>query len=204
MKLKYENILEQVSVIDLYGESRKKKLLPNSIKPLSVDYKIFGKILTVNCSPGDNYHLHHAIYKAEEMQVIVAETNGFLENGYWGEIMSTAAKQEKIGGLIINGCVRDHLQLLKLGFPIFCTGICARQSTKNKIEEGEIGGTIKIGDVEIHQGNYVAADCNGITILQADEIENVINKAIKRVEREREIIKSIQEGEKTIDLFNIN
>ena len=42
------------------------------------------------CTPGDNLFLHHAIYAAEPGDVLVVDTQGQVENGYWGEVMAVA------------------------------------------------------------------------------------------------------------------
>ncbi|OMQ14350.1 dimethylmenaquinone methyltransferase, partial [Modestobacter sp. VKM Ac-2676] len=36
--------------------------------------------------------------------------------------MATAAQARGIAGLVISGCVRDAVQLQRLGFPVFATG----------------------------------------------------------------------------------
>src|SRR5204863_3702506 len=64
--------------------------LPSQIRPIAPGVKVCGRALPVACTPGDNLFLHHAIYAAEPGDVLVVDTQGQTENGYWGEIMAVA------------------------------------------------------------------------------------------------------------------
>jgi regulator of RNase E activity RraA len=46
-------------------------------------------------------------------------TNGIYEHGYWGEVMTTAAKVGGLAGLVIDAAVRDADLLERIGFRCF-------------------------------------------------------------------------------------
>src|SRR5690606_31216161 len=54
--------------------------------------------------------------------VMVACTNGSTRTCLWGELLSTAAMARGATGCVIDGHTRDALQIMKMGFPLFCTG----------------------------------------------------------------------------------
>ena len=89
--------------------------LPSYIKPVSNDWYVCGAAMTVLSPPKDNLWLHRGIYHAQPGEVMVVDTGGFHEAGYWGEIMTHAAQQVGIAGLVIDGCVRDGSILGRTG-----------------------------------------------------------------------------------------
>ena len=59
--------------------------------------------------------------KAED--VVIHSTDPGLTNAPWGELMSTAAKHSGAVGCICDGLIRDCQKIIKLGFPVFYSGI---------------------------------------------------------------------------------
>ena len=85
--------------------------LSSRIKPIDPHMRICGTAVTVKVRPGDNLMLHKAIYVAKPGDVIVADAQGFVEAGAWGEVMTVAAQARSIGGLIFNGAIRDTREI---------------------------------------------------------------------------------------------
>jgi 4-hydroxy-4-methyl-2-oxoglutarate aldolase len=105
--------------------------LPSAIKPMDPSFVISGPAFTVHSPPGDNLWLHRAIAIAKPGDILVVYTEGVYEHGYWGEIMSTAGNAAKLGGLVIDACVRDGALLGKVGFAVFARGLCIRGTGKD-------------------------------------------------------------------------
>jgi 4-hydroxy-4-methyl-2-oxoglutarate aldolase len=105
--------------------------LPHAIKPVSNSFRLSGPALTVHSPGGDNLWLHRALYVAQPGDVLVVNVSGAYDHGYWGEIMSTAAKHRGLAGLVIDGCVRDGVLLETIGFPVFARGLCIRGTGKD-------------------------------------------------------------------------
>ena len=123
--------------------------LPSAIKPVAPSFRISGPAVTVHSPPGDNLWLHRALYVARPGDILVVYVGGKFEHGYWGEIMSTAARKQGLGGLVIDGCVRDSELLLTVGFPIFARGLCICGTGKDFGARGWINAPVLIGDVTV-------------------------------------------------------
>ena len=54
--------------------------------------------------------------------------------------------------------------------------------------------TIKIGDVEIHNGDYVMADIDGVVIIPQDKVIAILEKSEKLINTESQVRKAIREG----------
>src|SRR5690606_30773154 len=82
----------RLSSASLHEAGKKVGALPSGLKPLAVHQRVCGRALPVACPAGDNLHLHHAIYAAKPGDVLVVDTAGGKEFGYWGEIMAEACQ----------------------------------------------------------------------------------------------------------------
>lgn len=81
--------------------------LPAAIRAMTPSSACAGPAVTVACPPADNLWLHRAVYRCDPGAVLLADVTGAYEWGYWGEVLSCAAAERRIAGVVINGCVRD-------------------------------------------------------------------------------------------------
>src|SRR5512136_1485865 len=107
---------DSATVHEAYGG---KGALQSDLKPLDIRMKVCGPAATVSARPGDNLILHKAIYVAARGDVLVVSAGGYVEAGPWGEIMTLAAQERGILGLVIDGSVRDSNAIRDLRFPVF-------------------------------------------------------------------------------------
>jgi 4-hydroxy-4-methyl-2-oxoglutarate aldolase len=97
----------KLSSATVWEASGGKGALPPALKPISGDRVLCGPAVTVKAIPGDNLILHKAIYVAQAGDVLVADAEGYIEAGAWGEIMAVASQERGLAGLVLNGAVRD-------------------------------------------------------------------------------------------------
>ena len=170
-----------------------------AVKPLARGLRLLGPALTVRCHPRDNLMLHKALQIAQEGDVLVATTDGYPEAGYWGGLMATSAMARKLGGLAIDGCVRDSEEIIAMGFPIFCQGTCIRGTTKGLL--GSVNLPILFGEVLVHPGDLVLGDDDGLVIIPRLQIESVLAASRKRVEAEKQKTAALAGGVSSVE-FN--
>lgn len=177
----------------------RKGALPHRIKPISAGMKVCGPAVTVTSPPMDNLMLHQALSIAGPGTVLVVEVNRGYEGGYWGEIMTVAARQRNIAGLIIDGCVRDADLIEQLGFPVFSRGLSVRGTDKQG--GGHINVPIVIGDITIHPGDLVVGDRDGVVVVPSGEIATAMEAAQKRETKEDQIKKDLSAGKSTLEIY---
>ena len=170
-----------------------------AIKPLGKGVRLLGPALTVRCHPKDNLMLHKALQIAQPGDIIVASTDGYPNAGYFGELMATSAKAREIGGLAIDGCVRDSAEILEMDFPVFCRGTCMRGTVKNNL--GSINHPILFGEVMVNPGDLVLGDDDGIVIISRPKLEEVLEATRLRVEKEKEKAAVLKQGVSSVE-FN--
>jgi len=196
--------IARYSTATLHEAAGQRGALPSSIKPIASEFRICGPALTVRSPAGDNLWLHRAIYAARPGDVLLADTGAVYEAGYWGEIMTQAALQSELGGLVIDGCVRDGKRLRELGLPIFARGLCIRGTTKNKESHGAIQCPIRIGTVAIKTGDLVVGDADGVVVIPRHLLSEVLARAEDRERKETEVIRELKAGRTTLDIYDLN
>jgi 4-hydroxy-4-methyl-2-oxoglutarate aldolase len=177
-------------------------VLPSAIKPVVPTFRICGPAVTVHSPGGDNLWLHRAIYVAKPGDVLVVHVSGAYDYGYWGEIMSAAAKARSLGGLVIDGCVRDGGILADFGFPVFARGLCIRGTGKDFGARGWINHPVLIDNLTVNPGDLVVGDTDGVVALPRERAAEHVAAARAREDKEAAIIRRIQAGERTLELYN--
>ncbi|MDA9770324.1 RraA family protein [Emcibacteraceae bacterium] len=173
--------------------------LPGTIKPISQNMKVYGTVYPLHCLARSNINLHEAIYKAEEGDVLVGSLDDFPDAGYWGDILTCAAQERGINGLVLDGCVRDADDIDALNFPIFSRGLNILGTGKER--GGSIGSPIRIGEVDIKLGDVVICDRDGVVIIPANKLEVVIEASYAREEKEDEVRRRLKNGESSLEIY---
>ncbi len=173
--------------------------LPGYLKPISPVMKLCGTVFPLHCLGGSNINLHEAIYQASPGDVLVASVEDTPDAGYWGDILSCAAQEREITGLVIDGCVRDADDIDKLGFPVFARGLNILGTGKER--GGSIGCQISIGNIEINHGDVIVGDRDGLVVIPYNRIEDVIAASIEREEKEEDVRRRLRKGETSLEIY---
>jgi 4-hydroxy-4-methyl-2-oxoglutarate aldolase len=176
--------------------------LPWQIKPVAPAFRVCGPAITVQSPGGDNLWLHRAIYVAEPGDVLLVHVSGAHDYGYWGEIMATAARVRQLGGLVIDGCVRDGNLLADIGFPVFARGLCIRGTGKDFGARGWINHPLLFDDVSVKAGDLIVGDGDGVVAIPRERVAEVIAASQAREAKEAAALRRIEAGERTLELYN--
>lgn len=177
-------------------------VMPPAIKPVAPGFAVCGPAVTVQSPGGDNLWLHRAIYTAAPGDVLVVHVSDAHDFGYWGEIMSAAAMARGLGGLVIDGCVRDGAALAEFGLPVFARGLCIRGTGKDFGARGWINFPVLFGDVTVNAGDLVVGDTDGVVVLPRARAPQLVEAAIAREAKEASIVERIRAGERTLEVYN--
>lgn len=177
-------------------------VMPSAIKPVASSFRVCGPAVTVNSPGGDNLWLHRALYVAQPGDVLVVHVSDAHDFGYWGEIMSAAGRARHLGGLVIDGCVRDGAVLADFGFPVFARGLCIRGTGKDFGARGWINHPVLFGDLTVKAGDLVVGDTDGVVVVPRLRAEEVVAAATAREAKEAAIVARIDAGERTLEVYN--
>jgi 4-hydroxy-4-methyl-2-oxoglutarate aldolase len=177
-------------------------VMPSAIKPVSPTIRLCGPAVTVHSPGGDNLWLHRGIYVAQPGDVLVVHVSGDYDFGYWGEIMSCAARARGLGGLVIDGCVRDGGILADFGLPVFARGLCIRGTGKDYGARGWINFPVLFGDLTVNAGDLIVGDIDGVVAIPRERAAQVVAAAEQREAKEAAILDRIRAGERTLEVYN--
>lgn len=196
-------LADGLSTATIHEAGGKIGVMPPAIKPVHPHFRVCGPAVTVHSPPGDNLWLHYAIYAAQPGDVLIVHVEGKFDHGYWGEVMSTAARARKLGGLVIDGCVRDFTLLGEVGFPIFARGLCIRGTGKDRQAYGAINRSLRFGETAVEPGDLVVGDNDGVVVVPQARAAEVIAASRQRDTDEARICEELMAGATTLDIYKL-
>ncbi|POX53530.1 diguanylate cyclase [Streptomyces sp. Ru71] len=167
------------TLADLLG---REQVMDIGIRPLWAPMpRLAGPAFTVRCRPGDNLMLHAAIHRAPAGSVVVVES-GDVDHALAGGNVCAVAQRRGIAGFVLDGVIRDVAEARQLGFPVFARGVIPIPGTKEAVEP--LGVPVRCGGVEVHPGDVVVADEEGVVVVPRDRREEVLDAARARLAKE--------------------
>jgi 4-hydroxy-4-methyl-2-oxoglutarate aldolase len=149
------------------------------IAPLSPDMRLAGPALTIEVRAGDNLMIHAAIAMAKPGDVLVIDGKGDTSCALMGALMINACKVLGLGGIVIDGAVRDTDELRELGFPVFAVG--ANPNGPTKFIPGRINWPISAGGLSVSPGDLVVGDADGVVVVEREKAASLLPLAAKKV-----------------------
>jgi RraA family protein len=162
------------------------------LRPMHDGTPMSGPAFTVRTRPGDNLMIHKALHMAAPGDVIVVDAGGDLTNALIGEIMVGNAAHRRLGGIVVDGAVRDARALRAGAFPVFAAGVTHRGPYKDG--PGEINVPIAIDGMTIEPGDLIVGDDDGVLCVPFDDAEALLAATIERTKMEAGLIASIHDG----------
>jgi regulator of RNase E activity RraA len=106
-----------------------------------------------------------------------------------GEMMATTMKRVGAVGLVTNGGLRDIREINALGgFHYFGRGLVVAHGRPCIYD---VGATVNIDGMEVHAGDLLHGDENGVTVIPAEIADQVAAKAIEHRDMEQQRLKEI-------------
>jgi 4-hydroxy-4-methyl-2-oxoglutarate aldolase len=124
------------------------------------------------------------------------------EFGYWGEVLTTGAEARRLAGLVIDGGVRDTSALEAHGFPVFSTTVALRGASKNR--PGAVGAPVQVGGVPVAAGDWLVGDADGVAVVSAAAIEDVVRAGRARADKEETMFDALRQGRTTVELLGLD
>jgi len=106
-----------------------------------------------------------------------------------GEMMATTMKRCGAVGLVTNGGLRDIREITALGgFHYYGRGLVVAHGRPSIYD---VGATVNIDGMEVHPGDLLHGDENGITVIPAEIADKIAAKALEHREMEQQRLKEI-------------
>jgi regulator of RNase E activity RraA len=171
------------------------------IAPLAPGMTVCGQARTVTGMVGDNGAAHAAIGLVEAGDILVVDGRGHTETAVWGGIMTRAAMERGVGGLVVDGAVRDAAEIRALGFPTFAAGICPAGPGKGF--GGIIDGPIACAGCPVKPGDIVIGDDDGVAVIPLERQAEILAASLQKIEQEKQTNADTRSGILPVTHFNL-
>jgi 4-hydroxy-4-methyl-2-oxoglutarate aldolase len=196
------------AVADILDElGLREQCLPSDIRPLRDDMKVAGPVYTVRgrSRPADDgsdprYRQMDMLDGIFQGAVVVVDPGDEIKAAHWGELMSHTAKARGAAGVVIAGGVRDTPEILKLGFACF-RRYHSPLTAVYRYDITDFGTPIRLGGVAIAAGDFILGDVDGVLVIPAAAVDEVIERAASVRSREDIVRKALDEGGSIRALF---
>jgi regulator of RNase E activity RraA len=162
------------------------------LRPYHAETILCGPAFTVKTRPGDNLMVHKALDIALPGDVVVVDAGSDLTNSIVGEIMVSYARERGLGGIVINGSIRDSAAISRQKFPVYAAGVTHRGPMRSG--PGEIGRSIAIDGMVIEPGDLIIGDADGLLSIPFDQVAEVYSAAVAKRDAEGKILSDVLAG----------
>lgn len=168
------------------------------IRALSTDQRIAGRAVTVRLGPDiglkSKRHLCTAAVEASGPgSVIVIANDGRTDVSGWGGILSLAAKQNGVEGVIVDGACRDLDESREMGLPVYARASVA-VTARGRVVEEDWNVPITVAERTVTPGDYVIADASGVVFVPAEIAPSILTAAERIAARERLMAADVRAG----------
>jgi len=183
-------ILEMVSSANLSDALHRGGVL-QGIRPLFPGIRMIGQAVTVRTYPGDWAKPVQAIDVAQPGEIVVIDAGG-AGPALWGELATHSAVQRNLGGVVIDGALRDSPEIMAMKFPAFSRLVMPNAGEPKGF--GEIGVPVKVGNMRVEPGDWLLGDDDGVVVLPKAIAVEYANRSMDVLEKENRIREEIKEG----------
>ncbi|MGC6471790.1 MAG: ribonuclease E activity regulator RraA [Parvibaculales bacterium] len=110
----------------------------------------------------DNTKVRAQVESPGHGRVLVVDGGASMACALFGGNLAQLAAQNGWAGVIINGCVRDTLELQ--AEPVGIKALATHPKKSVKRDLGELDATVSFGGVTVNSGDWVYADADGVLV----------------------------------------
>jgi 4-hydroxy-4-methyl-2-oxoglutarate aldolase len=190
--------LARLGTATVYEAAGRKGLVDLDLHRIVPGSRAAGPARPILCGQADNLMVHAAIAHANPGDVLVLTMPVPRPVALVGDLLATQAKARGVAGLLIDGSVRDVEELVEIGLPIWARWIRVRGAGKDV--PGTIDEPVIVGGARIAAGDTVVLDADGAAVVARERVDEVLEAAQAREEKERVKRAKLQAGELSYDL----
>ncbi len=175
------------------------------IAPINRSDVTAGPVRTSTCARAGTGDLHSFLPLAtfidscESGDVLVfGPAEGASAGSVWGSICTAAALSRGCAGVIIDGFMRDTLDIAATALPVFSRGALA-QDCLGRSMVAETNADIVCGGVRVQPGDWVVADVDGVVFIPAKNLEDAIYAAGEKRQKEQLLLEAVRSGSSLTD-----
>lgn len=157
-----------------------------------------GPARTVLCAQDDNLMVHAVMPEVKPGDVIVLSMPEPRAVALVGDLLATQAQVAGAAAILIDASIRDTEELAQMGLPIWSRYVRVKGALKETA--GELNVPVTVGGTLINPGDVLVLDADGVAIVPADRVAEVLAASLAREEKEAIKRAKLQSGLNSYDL----
>jgi len=194
-------VYDTLSELGLPGQ-----VLPAAIKPLDAGMRLAGRVWTLSGVRTPSVSRHDSLLAwtgflsaAPAGHVVVCQPNDG-EIALMGELSAETLKARGVRGYVADGGCRDVDFIVRLGFPVYCRFVTPADIA-GRWRVDEMGTSVRIGALDVHTGDWLIGDRDGVVVVPEARAEEVVAKAEEAAGAENRIRDAILAGTDPRDAY---
>ena len=166
------------------------------IAPLDRRFRLVGTAFTVRTIPvaaAAGASVGDYIDDVPVGSVVVLDNGGRTDATVWGDILTIVAHRRGLAGTVIHGVCRDSARSLELGYPIFSRGVFMRTG-RDRVRADGYQVPVSLGEVRVEPGDVVVGDGDGVVVIPAGRLADVLAASSQIAEAEERIRGEVERG----------
>jgi 4-hydroxy-4-methyl-2-oxoglutarate aldolase len=192
-------------VLDRHGYLQ--QTLPPELLPLRKGMRLAGPVYPVLGRPHPGHDYDISIRRILAMlgsvppgSVAVYQTDD-RASAHLGELSVISLASRGCAGAVIDGGARDADYILREGFPVFSRYVTPQDCVPRweLLAHGDV--TIVVGGVQVAPGDWIVGDEDGLVVVPAGALEEILAEAEAKVATENEIRDAVRDGILPLDAY---
>ena len=192
--------LREVSFATL-GHFLERGFVSHEVRAMVPGGRIVGRAVTLRLAEPDAIAVNRALIALRPGDALVIDTMGDHAHACVGAVTQFAARCSGAAGIIVDGLVTDINELRSCQLPVFARGTTELTTKLIGGQASQIDVPVTCTGVEVHPGDYVLGDDNGVLILPPEELATVIDKALQSELSEPDILARLRNCEPLQDVL---
>ena len=157
-----------------------------------------GPARTVRCAQGDNLMVHAAMAALQPGEVLVITMPEPAPFALFGGLLATQARVRGAAAVLVDAAVRDVDELVADGPPTWTRWVRIQGAVK--ATPGELDVPVTVGGAVIRPGDAVVLDADGVAVVGAEQVDEVLARALEREAKEQAKGEKLAGGALSYDL----
>ena len=156
------SVFSTCDLCDAHERNPALRVLPPVFCRLGGTATFHGLAVTLHCLE-DNSLMRAALEEPGAGRVLVIDGGASLRCALVGGTLAALGAKNGWAGIIVDGCVRDEAEMAAV--PIGVRALALHPLRSEKRGQGRRDVTVRVQGVTIHPGEWIAADTDGVIVL---------------------------------------
>ena len=177
--------LGQFPTTILSDAMEKSQTMHSEIKPVYPIERICGPAITARSIVADYMTPVAAIDYTQPGDIIVIDVKGYKDAAVWGDLAARSCQLRNVGGVVIDGAVRDSDGIRQTGVPHFSRAVTPNAGDASVV--GDINVPIQCAGVVVNPGDIIVGDNDGVVVVPRQRAAQILEKAKAQVQAEKQL-----------------